>query len=85
MNPTRTNERSSRTRGRTSGPAFGTGAGSGRGSRFGPSTPSRSGSPSRSGGYGRRPAAIQGEFAPPKTITPALDAVEAFADLDMPA
>ncbi|MFG2483136.1 DEAD/DEAH box helicase [Streptomyces virginiae] len=85
MNPTRTNERSSRTRGRTGGPAFGTGAGSGRGSRFGSSTPSRSGSPSRSGGYGRRPAAIQGEFAPPKTITPALDAVEAFADLDMPA
>ncbi|KOU23147.1 DEAD/DEAH box helicase [Streptomyces sp. WM6368] len=89
MNPTRSNERSSRTRGRTGGPAFGTGAGtgagSGRGSRFGSSTPSRSGSPSRSGGYGRRPAAIQGEFAPPKTITPALDAVEAFADLDMPA
>ncbi|MFJ2747087.1 DEAD/DEAH box helicase [Streptomyces sp. NPDC087297] len=85
MNPTRTNERSSRTRGRTGGPAFGTGAGSGRDSRFGSSTPSRSGSPSRSGGYGRRPAAIQGEFAPPKTITPALDAVEAFADLDMPA
>ncbi|KOV27141.1 DEAD/DEAH box helicase [Streptomyces virginiae] len=87
MNPTRTNERSSRTRGRTGGPAFGTGtgAGSGRGSRFGSSTPIRSGGPSRSGGYGRRPAAIQGEFAPPKTITPALDAVEAFADLDMPA
>jgi superfamily II DNA/RNA helicase len=44
-------------------------AGSGRGgSRFG----------------GRRPAAVQGEFALPKTITPALPAVEGFADLDMP-
>ncbi|WP_405686478.1 DEAD/DEAH box helicase [Streptomyces sp. NBC_00057] len=39
----------------------------------------------RSGGFGRRPAAKQGEFAPPKTITPALPAAEAFADLDMPA
>ncbi|MFE9813722.1 DEAD/DEAH box helicase [Streptomyces sp. NPDC005773] len=37
------------------------------------------------GGYGRRPAAKQGEFALPKTITPGLPAVEAFADLDMPA
>ncbi|WP_318217324.1 DEAD/DEAH box helicase [Streptomyces sp. SCL15-6] len=33
---------------------------------------------------GRRPAAVQGEFAPPRTITPALPAVEGFADLDMP-
>ncbi|MFD9339985.1 DEAD/DEAH box helicase, partial [Streptomyces sp. NPDC060028] len=95
MNPTRTNNRSSRTRGRTGGPAFGSGFGSGsdsgRGSRFASSAPSRSGgpsrsgAPSRSGGYGRRPAAVQGEFALPKTITPALPAVEAFADLDMPA
>ncbi|MGW5852565.1 DEAD/DEAH box helicase, partial [Streptomyces sp. NPDC055254] len=85
MNPTRTNDRSSRTRSRTGGPAFGTGSGSGRGSRFGSSTPSRSGGSGRSGGYGRRPAAVQGEFALPKTITPALPAVEAFADLDMPA
>jgi superfamily II DNA/RNA helicase len=30
-------------------------------------------------------AALQGEFALPKTITPALPAAEAFADLDMPA
>ncbi|MCX5301390.1 DEAD/DEAH box helicase [Streptomyces sp. NBC_00193] len=87
MNPTRTNDRSPRSR--TGGPAFA--AGSGRGSRFGSSTPSRSGgpsrsgAPSRSGGYGRRPAAIQGEFAPPKTITPALPPVEAFADLAMPS
>ncbi|MFJ9516481.1 ATP-dependent helicase, partial [Streptomyces sp. NPDC101754] len=91
MNPMRSNDRSSRTRGRTGGPAFGTGAGSERGSRFGSPASSRSGGPSRSAGqnrsagYGRRPAAVQGEFALPKTITPALPAVEAFADLDMPA
>ncbi|WP_328748146.1 DEAD/DEAH box helicase [Streptomyces sp. NBC_00285] len=87
MNSARTNDRSSR-RNRGDGTAFG--AGSNRGSRFGSSTPSRSGGssrsggPSRSGGYGRRPAAVQGEFALPETITPALPAVEAFADLDMP-
>ncbi|MFD5933047.1 DEAD/DEAH box helicase [Streptomyces sp. NPDC060333] len=84
MNPTRTNERSSRTRSRSGGPAFGTGAGSARSSRFGSSAPSRSAGASRSGGYGRRPASVQGEFALPKTITPALPAIEAFADLDMP-
>ncbi|WP_405597306.1 DEAD/DEAH box helicase [Streptomyces sp. NBC_01410] len=83
MNPTRTNGRSSRPR-RTDGPAFGSGARSGRGGRFGSPAPSRSGGPSRSDGHGRRPAAVQGEFALPKTITPALPAVEAFADLDMP-
>ncbi|MFF3217115.1 DEAD/DEAH box helicase [Streptomyces sp. NPDC002886] len=96
MNPTRRNERSSSTRGRTSGSAFGASAGSERGGRFGAPARSRSAGPSRSGsggsggsnrsgGSGRRPAALQGEFAPPKTITPALPAVEAFADLDMPA
>ncbi|MER7764009.1 DEAD/DEAH box helicase [Streptomyces sp. NPDC097619] len=87
MNPARTNERSSRIRGRTGGPAFGSGsaAGSGRGSRFGSSAPRRPGGSSGSGGHGRRPAAVQGEFAPPTTVTPALPAVEAFADLDMPA
>ncbi|CAL9302706.1 DEAD/DEAH box helicase [Streptomyces sp. SudanB182_2057] len=53
--------------------------------RFGGSgTAGRSGGSRRSGGQGnRRPA--QGEFAPPKTVTPALPAVEAFADLAMPA
>ncbi|MFJ8668397.1 DEAD/DEAH box helicase [Streptomyces sp. NPDC093600] len=82
MNRTRTNDRSSDTRTRSGG--------AGRGSRFGSSAPSRSGSagrsaaPSRSGGYGRRPAAVQGEFTLPRTITPALPAVQAFADLDMP-
>jgi superfamily II DNA/RNA helicase len=46
----------------------------------------RSGGP-RSRGYGNRQAgrAVQGEFAPPRTITPALPAVESFADLAMPA
>ncbi|MFC9181581.1 DEAD/DEAH box helicase [Streptomyces globisporus] len=84
MNPTRTNNRSSRTRSRT--------ADSGRGgSRFTSAAPTRSGAPARSGGpgrsggQGRRPAAVQGEFALPATVAPALPAVEAFADLDMPA
>ncbi|GAA4965235.1 hypothetical protein GCM10023238_36070 [Streptomyces heliomycini] len=48
----------------------------------------RSGGPRRSQGPGEpagRTARPQGEFAPPKTITPALPAVESFADLDMPA
>ncbi|MET9955208.1 DEAD/DEAH box helicase [Streptomyces sp. NPDC006339] len=79
MNPTRTNSRSSRARRNGGGHTYGSPAGSGRSARFGSSA-----APSRSGGYGRRPAAVQGEFALPKTITPALPAVEAFADLDMP-
>ncbi|MFJ5138193.1 DEAD/DEAH box helicase [Streptomyces sp. NPDC088707] len=84
MNPTRTNSRSSRARRSGGSHAYGSPAGSGRGSRFGSSTPNRSSAPNRSGGYGRRSAAVQGEFAPPKTITPALPAAESFADLDMP-
>ncbi|NEC90435.1 DEAD/DEAH box helicase [Streptomyces sp. SID12501] len=86
MNRTRTNDRFSRTRNG--------GAAAGRsGGRSGSSTAGRSGGQSRSGGqgrsgggggYGRRPAAVQGEFALPETITPALPAVEAFADLEMP-
>ncbi|MFF1358559.1 DEAD/DEAH box helicase [Streptomyces sp. NPDC058297] len=83
MNPTRTNGRSSRTR-RADGPAFGSSAGSRRGGRFASPAPARSGGPRRSGGPARRSAAVQGEFALPETITPALPAVEAFADLDMP-
>ncbi|MEU5366572.1 DEAD/DEAH box helicase [Streptomyces sp. NPDC005925] len=83
MNSARTNDRSSR-RSRGDGPAFGSSAGSRRSSRFGSSAPSRSGASGRSGGYGRRPATLQGEFALPETITPALPAVETFADLDMP-
>ncbi|MEH0541603.1 DEAD/DEAH box helicase [Streptomyces sp. B21-105] len=77
MNPTRTNGRSSRSR-RTDGPAFAPSTGSRQGGRF------RSPTPSRAGGHGRRPAAVQGEFALPETITPPLPAVERFADLDMP-
>ncbi|MEV5608828.1 DEAD/DEAH box helicase [Streptomyces sp. NPDC052225] len=34
--------------------------------------------------YSRRPAAARGEFALPVTVTPALPAVTAFAELDMP-
>ncbi|MER7776602.1 DEAD/DEAH box helicase [Streptomyces sp. NPDC096191] len=77
MNRTRTNDRYARTRNG--------GADSGKGgSRFGSPAPRRSAGPNRSGGYGRRPAALQGEFALPRTITPALPPVEGFADLDMP-
>ncbi|MBD0740869.1 DEAD/DEAH box helicase [Streptomyces sp. CBMA152] len=77
MNRTRMNDRSARPR--TGGADAGKG-----GSRFGSQAPRRSGGSARSGGYGRRPAAVQGEFALPKTITPSLPAVEGFADLDMP-
>lgn len=64
----RTDHRSSRKRDRTPGSASG----------------SRTGAPRRSGGHTRRPAATQGEFALPRTITPALPAAESFADLEMP-
>jgi superfamily II DNA/RNA helicase len=75
MNRTvRTNDRSSRTRS----------SGSGRGG-YRSQAPSRSGPVSRSGGYGRRPVAPQGEFALPVTLTPALPAVETFAELNLPA
>lgn len=83
MNPSRTNNRSARARSRTGSPAFGSDAGAHRSNRSGSPSPRRSGGPSRQGGHGRRPAA-SGEFALPKTITPALPAVEAFADLDLP-
>ncbi|MEV7400417.1 DEAD/DEAH box helicase [Streptomyces sp. NPDC091267] len=86
----RSNDRFSRT------PRSGGSAGSGgsrSGGGFRSQAPGRQGSgqgrfgapAQRSGGYGRRPAAKQGEFALPQTITPGLPAVEAFADLDMPA
>ncbi|AQS65795.1 DEAD/DEAH box helicase [Streptomyces pactum] len=77
-NRTRTNDRFARSRNGSADSGKG-------GSRFGSSAPRRSGGPSRSGGYGRRPAAAQGEFALPETITPALPAAESFAALDMPA
>ncbi|MEW2085957.1 DEAD/DEAH box helicase, partial [Streptomyces sp. NPDC005283] len=75
--------RSARTNDRYSNPRTGGSAGSDRGARFRPQGQSRPGN--RSGGYGRRPAAVQGEFALPVTTTPALPAVEAFAELDIPA
>ncbi|MFJ4470028.1 DEAD/DEAH box helicase [Streptomyces sp. NPDC089424] len=57
---------------------FGGGAGGGA---------NRSGGPRRSRSNGNRPAGrpVQGEFAPPRTITPGLPAVDSFADLAMPA
>ncbi|MEU6228394.1 DEAD/DEAH box helicase [Streptomyces sp. NPDC047042] len=84
MNRARTNDRSTRTR--NGGAASGAGTGRG-GGRFGSSASGRSGGPSRSGGYGgsgRRSAAVQGEFALPETVTPALPAVDGFAELEMP-
>ncbi|MFI8963427.1 DEAD/DEAH box helicase [Streptomyces sp. NPDC053493] len=80
MNPTRRNGRSSRTRG-NGGRAYGSAAGSGLSSRFGSSAPSRSGAQGRFSGGGRRAVPAQGEFALPKTVTPALPAVESFTDL----
>ncbi|WP_369170914.1 DEAD/DEAH box helicase [Streptomyces sp. R28] len=55
-----------------------------RGRSGGGAAAGRSGGPRRSKSYGNRQT-VQGEFAPPKTVTPALPAVEAFADLAMPA
>lgn len=69
MNRTaRTNDRSGKKR---------RGAGSERGA-------ARSKAGGRAGGNGRRRPAPQGEFALPVTVTPALPAVTAFADLDLP-
>ncbi|OAH15440.1 DEAD/DEAH box helicase [Streptomyces jeddahensis] len=78
MNRARTNDRLSRTRTGNSG--------SGRsGNRTGAAAANRSGAQRRPKGYGNRQAAAPGEFALPATITPALSAVESFADLAMPA
>ncbi|MFF4188762.1 DEAD/DEAH box helicase [Streptomyces sp. NPDC001691] len=52
-------------------------SGADRGARFRPQGANRSGG-------GRRPAAPQGEFALPVTITPALPPVTAFAELGLP-
>ncbi|MFB8087800.1 DEAD/DEAH box helicase [Streptomyces sp. NPDC055992] len=81
MNPTRTNSRSPRAR-RGGGHGYDSTAGSTRGSRFASSAPSRPARTNRPGG--RRPAGMQGEFALPETVTPALPPVEVFSDLDMP-
>ncbi|MFF8942795.1 DEAD/DEAH box helicase [Streptomyces sp. NPDC014864] len=77
MNRTYTNDRPARTRDHRANGGRG-------GSGYGSQAPRRTGGLVLSGGYGRRPAAVQGEFALPRTITPALPAVEGFADLDMP-
>ncbi len=80
MNRTaRADDRYRRTRG--SGSSFGTGSGSGRHDRSGSRPARRSDTNGRSR---RRPAAVQGEFTLPATLTPGLPAAESFADLDMP-
>ncbi|CAM5485531.1 DEAD/DEAH box helicase [Streptomyces aurantiogriseus] len=56
-----------------------------RSKRSGGPAADRSGAPRRAQGTGRRQAAPQGEFTLPKTVTPALPAVESFADLALPA
>ncbi|NUW41366.1 DEAD/DEAH box helicase [Nonomuraea rhodomycinica] len=58
--------------------------GSARGDQFASPARGRSAVPSRSGGHGRRPAALQGEFALPVTVTPALPAAATFSELHMP-
>ncbi|MFD9860516.1 DEAD/DEAH box helicase [Streptomyces alboflavus] len=81
MNRTRNGDRYTRTRTGGSGRPNSAGrTGSGR-----PNSTGRPGGPFRGNGPARQRPALQGEFAPPKTITPALPAVETFADLDMPA
>ncbi|GAA2822684.1 DEAD/DEAH box helicase [Nonomuraea rubra] len=67
---------------RNSSPRTG-GSARSRGGRFGSPAKGRSGPSSRSGN-GRRPAALQGEFALPVTVTPALPAAATFAELGMP-
>ncbi|MEV0638355.1 DEAD/DEAH box helicase [Streptomyces sp. NPDC050619] len=78
MNRARSNDRFARKR--SGGSDFGKG-----GSRSGAPAGNRSGGQRRPKSFGSRPAAPQGEFALPVTITPALPATESFADLDMPA
>ncbi|MGW1539212.1 DEAD/DEAH box helicase [Streptomyces sp. NPDC002309] len=65
----------------------GNGAGAGRSGGRGGSGAGRSGGPRRSRGNGNRSAGrpVQGEFAAPETITPALPAVDSFTDLALPA
>ncbi|MEU7486891.1 DEAD/DEAH box helicase [Streptomyces sp. NPDC042319] len=77
MNRTRTNDRFDRARKGSADSRRG-------GSRFASSGGGRPGGPNRSGGQSRRPVASQGDFALPKTVTPALPAVNDFADLGMP-
>ncbi|WP_406835087.1 DEAD/DEAH box helicase [Streptomyces sp. AHU1] len=78
MNRTRTNDRFTRTRTEGAGTRRG-------GSRFGAASTGRSGAPARLKGYGRQQISPRGEFALPVTTTPALPAVEVFAELALPA
>ncbi|WP_228994574.1 DEAD/DEAH box helicase [Streptomyces sp. DH8] len=81
----RSNDRFSRTRSGGAPRHSGSGGGERRAAGFG-GGPKRSGGSGRSGGYGRRSASgVKGEFALPVTVTPALPAVEAFGDMEMPA
>ncbi|MFG2719520.1 DEAD/DEAH box helicase [Streptomyces sp. NPDC048416] len=73
---------------RTTSKRFGAGSGAAAGSRSGSAARQGSGRPaakSAKSAKGRSMAAPQGEFQLPESLTPALPAVEAFADLDMPA
>ncbi|WP_328313483.1 DEAD/DEAH box helicase [Streptomyces sp. NBC_00442] len=73
---------------RTTSKRFGAGSGAAAGSRSGSGARQGSGRPAAKtakSAKGRSMAAPQGEFKLPETLTPALPAVEAFADLDMPA
>ncbi|MFI6183801.1 DEAD/DEAH box helicase, partial [Nonomuraea sp. NPDC051191] len=67
---------------RNSSPRTG-GSARSRGGRFNSPAQGRSGASNRSGN-GRRPAALQREFALPVTVTPALPAAATFAELSMP-
>ncbi|MER7897869.1 DEAD/DEAH box helicase [Streptomyces sp. NPDC096046] len=75
MNRTDPNDRFTPARGESAAPGKSSG-------RFATAASSRR--PIRSGAPGRRPAPVQGEFALPTTITPAMPAAASFADLDMP-
>ncbi|MGA4850982.1 DEAD/DEAH box helicase [Streptomyces sp. G5(2025)] len=76
--------RSTRTNGRhAGGPRSSGGFRASEGSRSG-GGPRTGGSRSYSKGPSRRPAALQGEFALPVTVTPALPPVEDFAALGLP-
>lgn len=79
MNRTRTDNRFGRTRSASRS------AGSEKAARFSDERPGRRfASSGRPGGRDSRSAIGQGDFALPVTITPALPAVDAFADLAMP-
>ncbi|MEU7737554.1 DEAD/DEAH box helicase [Streptomyces griseus] len=84
MNPTRTSKRSSRACSRVTDSARAGSRLSSTAVAARSAAPASSGIPGRPAGHARRPAALQGEFALPATVTPVLPAVEAFADLDVP-